>query len=181
MTYPLISITGPSGIGKTTLLNNLFDVKHQLISFTTRQKRSGEIEGKDYYFIDKEDLKQHKVIEQDEYNGNYYGLFQSELDKLEKSICGCVLTKNGYLRLKELVPVIPIFVTVNDVDKVKVRLAERDDTVEHLQARLQLFNQENQNKAFFENEPNSIILDTSNNTPDETLQQAIHQLKKQLR
>ncbi len=82
----IIVVTGPSGSGKTTLLKHLpsedfyFSVSH-----TTRLPREGEIDGKDYYFINKETFL--KMIENDEFLewvevfGTYYGTAKSEIEK----------------------------------------------------------------------------------------------------
>jgi guanylate kinase len=75
-------ISGPSGSGKTTLLQNLIRskiLKHKLVksvSFTTRPKRSGEREGRDYFFISDHEFKQRrkakKILEWTRYLGYYY-------------------------------------------------------------------------------------------------------------
>ena len=57
----LIVLTGPSGVGKGTLVKSLLDRNPQLhlsISATTRQPRSGEVEGVDYYFLTRAKVKQ---------------------------------------------------------------------------------------------------------------------------
>ena len=76
----LIVITGPSGVGKGTLVKLLLQRHPQLqisISATTRQPRTGEKEGIHYYFLSREDFEQaiaqSKLIEWAEYAGNYYG------------------------------------------------------------------------------------------------------------
>ena len=56
----LIVMSGPSGVGKGTVRKALFDMKnHNLtysVSMTTRKMREGEVDGKDYYFVSKEEF-----------------------------------------------------------------------------------------------------------------------------
>jgi len=76
----LIVITGPSGVGKGTIVNLLLKRHTQLrvsVSATTRQPRPGEKDGVDYYFLSKKDFEtailNHELLEWAEYAGNYYG------------------------------------------------------------------------------------------------------------
>lgn len=76
----LIAITGPSGVGKGTLVRLLLARHPELylsVSTTTRQPRPGEVEGKDYYFVSPEQFKAliqtEQLLEWAEYAGNYYG------------------------------------------------------------------------------------------------------------
>ena len=76
----LIVITGPSGVGKGTIVNLLLQRHSQLkvsVSATTRQPRSGETDGVDYYFLSKKDFEtailNKELLEWAEYAGNYYG------------------------------------------------------------------------------------------------------------
>ena len=76
----LIVITGPSGVGKGTLVSQLLQRHPQLrvsTSATTRQPRLGERNGVDYYFLSKEDFEtaidDRELLEWAEYAGNYYG------------------------------------------------------------------------------------------------------------
>ena len=87
----LIVISGPSGVGKGTVRKALFQKKgHDLVysvSMTTRQPGEGEVEGKDYYFVSKEEfeerIKQGKFLEYTKFVGNYYG---TPLDKVEEQL-----------------------------------------------------------------------------------------------
>jgi guanylate kinase len=82
-------LSGPSGVGKSTIANRLLSVKTDIvksISYTTRQKRISEVDGVDYYFIGKNDFD--KMVEKGEfienvtiYNNNYGTTFSS-LDKM---------------------------------------------------------------------------------------------------
>lgn len=76
----LIILTGPSGVGKGTLLRVLLERHPELylaVSATTRQPRLGEIDGKHYYFVSRGKFEQMvtegELLEWAEYAGNYYG------------------------------------------------------------------------------------------------------------
>ncbi len=76
----LIVLTGPSGVGKGTLLKSLIARHPQLylsVSMTTRQPRLGEMEGRDYYFTTVAKFQQMitagQFLEWAEYAGNFYG------------------------------------------------------------------------------------------------------------
>lgn len=76
----LIVLTGPSGVGKGTLVRALIQRHPELylsISVTTRSPRSGEIDGKQYYFVSRSHFKQmvdkSELLEWAEFAGNHYG------------------------------------------------------------------------------------------------------------
>jgi guanylate kinase len=76
----LIVLTGPSAVGKGTLMRSLLQRHPELyysVSATTRSPRPGEIDGKDYYFIDRTKFEQlvaaGEFLEWAEFAGNYYG------------------------------------------------------------------------------------------------------------
>ncbi len=79
-TGKLVVITGPSGVGKGTIVKSLRQRHPHLflsISATTRQPRQGEINGQDYYFLTVEEFKdmidKSELLEWAEYADNYYG------------------------------------------------------------------------------------------------------------
>lgn len=81
-------ISGPSGVGKSTVLAALFKDREDLyfsVSATTRAPREGEIDGKDYHFIDAGEFR--KMIGEDafleyaEYVGNFYGTPKKYVDE----------------------------------------------------------------------------------------------------
>ncbi len=85
----LLLVSGPSGSGKTTLCRRLTDEDeaHYSISCTTRTPREGEIDGKDYHFLSKDDFRSRidagEFLEHAEVHQNYYGTLKSEvLDRL---------------------------------------------------------------------------------------------------
>jgi len=82
----LIIIAGGSGTGKTTVETLLSQDPNiiKLVSTTTRPSREGEVDGKDYYFINKEEfeteLKKGRFLEHVVYDGNYYGVHGKVID-----------------------------------------------------------------------------------------------------
>lgn len=81
----LLLVSGPSGSGKTTLCRRLADEKeaHYSISCTTRPPRQGEVDGRDYHFLSKDDFKSRidggEFLEHAEVHQNYYGTLKSEV------------------------------------------------------------------------------------------------------
>ncbi len=76
----LIVMTGPSGVGKGTLVRSQLKDHPELhlsVSVTTRSPRPGEIHGQDYYFVDRvhfqEMIEAGELLEWAEFAGNYYG------------------------------------------------------------------------------------------------------------
>jgi guanylate kinase len=80
-------ITGPSGVGKGTLIARLLERVPDLelsVSATTRPSREGEVDGRDYYFLDPEEferrVRQGNFLEHATYSGNRYGTPRSEVE-----------------------------------------------------------------------------------------------------
>ncbi len=117
MKNTLLTITGPSLAGKSTLENRLaadFKVE-KIVSFTTRPPRNGEVHGRDYYFLTKEEA-QKRIFdgEMAEWiqlglpsgfgvnDGDYYGILGAELeDQLKKNSCIAVVEPNGVRQLRQ--------------------------------------------------------------------------------
>ncbi len=86
----IVVITAPSGAGKSSIVRKLLMQRHNLafsISCTTRDKRVGEENGKDYYFISPEDFKSkianNEFAEYEEvYPGKFYGTLKSEIERI---------------------------------------------------------------------------------------------------
>lgn len=86
----LIVISGPSGVGKGTVRSALFEMEgHDLVfsvSMTTRAPRKDEVDGREYYFVTKEEFEKQiaegKMLEYAEFVGNYYGTPLDATNKL---------------------------------------------------------------------------------------------------
>jgi len=133
----LIIISGPSGAGKDTIVNKLLEKNKNIvlsISKTTRAPRKGEEEGKDYYYISKEQFL--KEIDQGNflefacvYNNDYYG---TPKDMVLKNISKgkdviLVIDIQGALKIKEIMPEsIFIFIMPPSMKELKKRLIKRD-------------------------------------------------------
>lgn len=83
----LIVLTGPSGVGKGTLVRSLLERHPELylsISVTTRSPRPGEIDGKHYYFVSREQfdemVAQEELLEWAEFAGNCYGTPRQQME-----------------------------------------------------------------------------------------------------
>ena len=109
----LIIITGPSGVGKGTVVKEILDKDKNIwlsISATTREPREGEKEGKNYYFLNQEKFK--KMIEQNlflewaQFAGNYYGTpFSSVNEKIKKGFTVLLeIEVEGAKQIKEKFP-----------------------------------------------------------------------------
>ena len=100
----IIALLGASGSGKSTLENELatkFGYK-KIVSHTTRKQRVGEVNGKDYHFIDNEifngALERGLFAEYEEYSQNrFYGTLKTDYTSGNKVV---VLTPNGFRQLK---------------------------------------------------------------------------------
>ncbi len=135
----LFIICGPSGSGKTTLLSSLIQDKKiaklltKSCSITTRPKRSGEKEGRDYFFVTEvvfgQLLKAKKILEWTRYLGYYYGTPKEQLEKKIKAgkNIGLCLDLKGTRILKKLYSknTVTIFVLPPSLKALKSRIQGR--------------------------------------------------------
>jgi guanylate kinase len=88
MAAKVFVITGPSGVGKGTLIRELLTRLPDLelsISATTREPREGEVDGRDYHFLSPEEFEQRMrredFLEYATYSGNSYGTLRTEVER----------------------------------------------------------------------------------------------------
>ncbi len=133
----LVIISAPSGAGKTTIVNCLLDQELGLefsISATTRKPRRSEMNGKDYYFLSREDfmekISRGEFVEWEEvYSNHFYGTLKKEMERIwrnNKHVLFDVDVKGG-LNLKKIfgAKAISIFIMPPSVDELEKRLRLR--------------------------------------------------------
>ncbi|MFN5333666.1 MAG: guanylate kinase [Bacteroidota bacterium] len=145
----IIVITAPSGAGKTTITQYLMQQFPDLsfsVSATTREKRSNETDGKDYYFISKDDfekrISENAFLEWEMvYEGTYYGTLTSEIHHIwqQQRVPLLDIDVQGALNVKRLFPeeTITIFIAPPSVEVLKERLNKRGtDTQASIEKRI---------------------------------------------
>ncbi|MAN02320.1 MAG: guanylate kinase [Owenweeksia sp.] len=133
----VIIFSAPSGSGKTTLVRHLLTCKLGLefsISATSRAPRGGEVDGKDYYFLNDEDFRQSvlngEFIEWEEvYSGSMYGTLRSEVERIWSHGKTVIFDMDvvGGLNLKSLYKdnALAIFVMPPSMEELERRLRGR--------------------------------------------------------
>lgn len=132
----LVVLSGPSGVGKGTVRKSLFEREdHNLvysISMTTRKPREGEVDGKDYFFVSREEFEKRieddKFLEYAEFVGNYYGTPVDEVNKQIELGNEVVLEieVQGALQVREKVKnAIFVFIAPPSLDALYSRLKGR--------------------------------------------------------
>lgn len=140
-------ISGPSGVGKSTVLKELFKNRDDLyfsISATTRQPREGEIDGVHYHFINVERFQQmiheDEFLEYAEYVGNFYGTPKKFVDDAMEQGKDVILDieLQGAIQVTSKRPdVVRIFIAPPSWDALEKRLVgRRTDSDDKIQKRL---------------------------------------------
>ncbi len=139
----LVLFSGPSGVGKDTVLDIILSKDECLqrsVSLTTREKRSGETDGEDYYFITKEEfsqmIKDGQVLEYAQYGENIYGTPKAPVDmwlKEGKTVILKIEVK-GAQKIRELYPeALSIFLLPPSMgvleDRIRRRATESEDDI----------------------------------------------------
>lgn len=131
----LIVISAPSGTGKTSVVSSLLQVDPNInlsVSHTTRPPRQNEVDGHDYFFVDRarfqEMLKQREFLESAEVYGNFYGTSRGWIE--EKMAAGkdvlLEIDCQGALQVRELYPqALSIFILPPSLEILKQRLEQR--------------------------------------------------------
>ena len=133
----LFVVSGPSGVGKNTLLNVIIDSCEKVqysVSATSRPIRPGEVDGKSYYFVTRERfeelIEENALLEYAEYVGNYYGTPLGPIREAIESGVDIVMDVDvvGALKIKKRLPeAVLVFVTAPSFDIIRKRLVHRGD------------------------------------------------------
>jgi guanylate kinase len=140
-------ITGPSGVGKGTLIRALRDRMPELelaVSATTRRPRPGETQGEDYWFLTDDEFARRVAegdfVEHAEYSGRRYGTLRSELERRigEGHPVLLEIEVQGARQIRQTMPeAMQIFIAPPSADVLRSRLIGRGtDPPEDIEARL---------------------------------------------
>jgi guanylate kinase len=137
-------ITGPSGVGKGTLIELLLERIQELelsVSATTREPRSGEVDGRDYHFLTPEEFRERleagEFLEHASYSGNYYGTLREEVERRLSRGRSVVLEieVQGARQVRDAMPeAVLIFIAPPDEgvlrDRLEGRATDSSDAIE---------------------------------------------------
>ncbi|XP_053265892.1 guanylate kinase isoform X1 [Podarcis raffonei] len=143
-----VVLSGPSGAGKSTLLKKLLKDYENVFGFsvshTTRQPRPGEMNGKDYHFVTREEMQKQidagGFIENAEFSGNMYGTSKAAIQAVQaqNQICILDIDMQGVKNIKKT-DLNPIYISVQapSIEVLEKRLRDRQtETEDSLQKRL---------------------------------------------
>ena len=147
MKHVLLAVSGPSGVGKGTMVKTLIarreDVEESE-SCTTRAPREGEVHGKHYFFLSKEEfirrIDEGDFLEYDEHFGNYYGTPKSFVRETlpHKSIIMEIDVVGALNAKKEFPETVLVMVVPPSVEELRRRLSGRgSETEAQIQNRLE--------------------------------------------
>ncbi len=133
----LFVISGPSGVGKNTILNKIVSSKDNVqysISATSRKMRPGEVDKQSYYFLTREEfermIENNELLEYAEYVGNYYGTPIAPIREATENGIDIVMDIEvvGAQKIKKAVPeAVLIFICTSSFEEIEKRLLMRGD------------------------------------------------------
>lgn len=139
----LIVISGPSGVGKGTVLKEFIDdpklALTYSVSMTTREKRAGEVEGVNYYYVTREEfekaIEDGKLLEWTEFVGNYYGTPLDKVEELRQQGKNVLLEieVDGCRQIKQKCPdVLTIYIVPPSMEELERRIRGRKSEPEEI-------------------------------------------------
>jgi len=143
----LIVVSGPSGAGKSTLIRAALDAVPELaysVSATTRDPRPGEVDGRDYVFLTREEferwIEEDRFLEWAQYSGNLYGTPEQKVEELLDAGRSVILEieLQGARQVRTKRPdAAMVFVRAPSLDETRRRLSGRaTETEEAMKTRL---------------------------------------------
>ena len=145
----ILVISGPAGVGKTTICSKLLqefnDCLIRVITTTTRPPRNDEVDGIDYYFMEKAEfmikLERGLFLEHEIIHGNFYGTSKKSVHSLLENGNDVILEIDwqGAQSIKKIFPeAVSIFIMPPSLEILKERLIERNqDSLEVIETRMQ--------------------------------------------
>lgn len=142
-------VSGPSGAGKGTLIRGALERVPELavaVSVTTRAKRPGEVDGREYHFMSRAEfarlVEEGAFLEHAEFAGNRYGTLSTELDRIIGTGRSVILEieLQGARNVRRVRPdSVSVFIEPPSLDELARRLRERaTDAEEEIEARLEV-------------------------------------------
>lgn len=142
-------VSGPSGAGKGTLIRGVLEQVPDLavaVSATTRAKRPGEVDGREYHFMSRAEfarlVEQDAFLEHAEFAGNRYGTLNTELDRIMDTGRSVILEieLQGARNVRRIRPEsVSVFIEPPSLDELARRLRDRaTDAEEEIEARLEV-------------------------------------------
>ena len=134
MRHVLLAVSGPSGVGKGTMVKTLIARREDVVesvSCTTREPREGEVNGKHYFFLSKEEfarrIEENDFLEYDEHFGNYYGTPKSFVEETLKTKSVIMeIDVVGALNAKKIFPeCVLVMILPPSLEELKNRLVGR--------------------------------------------------------
>lgn len=143
----LIVVSGPSGAGKSTLIRQALDAIPELaysVSATTRKPREGEVNGRDYIFLTREEfekwIEEGRFLEWAEYSGNLYGTPEYRVEEFLRSGLSVILEieLQGARKVRDKRPdAVMVFVRAPSLEETRKRLMGRaTEDSEAMEARM---------------------------------------------
>lgn len=159
---PLLTVvSGPSGVGKTTLVNMLCEHNtyiKKVVTTTTRKMRGMEVDGIDYHFVTPEKfemlIEQKYMLEHAKVHGDLYGTqLQHVYEIIDTGFCPIlILDVIGHRKVKERygTAVLSIFIEPSSIDVLRERLKERGDSTDSIDRRLSVAVSEMAHKSYYD-------------------------------
>lgn len=144
----IVVISGPSGVGKDAVIKRLREVKeniHFVVTATSREKRAGEVDGKDYYFVSKEEflsmIERNELLEYALVYGDYKGIPKQQIRDYMAKGCDIVLRVDiqGAATLRKILGNAAVFVFLvaeSEEALVKRLIGRKTETRETLLVRI---------------------------------------------
>lgn len=143
----LVVLSGPSGSGKSTVIKKLMENRgniHFSVSYTTRQPRTGEVDGVSYNFVDRAEfermIENNEFLEYAEYSGNYYGTSLKAIEEKQSAGMDVMLDieVQGAANVREKCPgAVLVFIVPPTYEELERRLRGRGtDAEDVIQKRL---------------------------------------------